>query len=110
MAAADYQHFVAARPETVFAALIKALPPLNGRVHSVEGFGTCVLFSLVADSPQEVCQMRASVAPSGPGTLVSISSTEPVHAPAGHETHLPLKSLERLFVEVDRKSVPPFPS
>ena len=107
MAVADYQHFTDARPETVFAALIRSLPPLNGRVHSVEGFGTCVLFSLVADLPQEACQMRASVAPSGTGTLVSISSTEPANASAGHDAHLPLKALDRLFVEVDRKSAPP---
>jgi hypothetical protein len=107
MAAADYLHFTAARPETVFAALIKSLPPLNGHVHSVEGFGTCVLFSLVADTPHQVCQMRASVAPSGPGTLVSISSTEATHAQGGHDNNLPLKVLDRLFVEVDRKSVVP---
>jgi hypothetical protein len=107
MAAADYQHFTDARPETVFAALIRALPPLNGRVHSVEGFGTCVLFSLVADSPQDACRMRASVAPSGLGTLVSISSSGPAHASADHDGRLPLKALDRLFVEVDRKSVSP---
>jgi hypothetical protein len=76
-------------------------------VHSVEGFGTCVLFSLVADSPQDACRMRASVAPSGLGTLVSISSSGPAHASADHDGRLPLKALDRLFVEVDRKSVSP---
>ena len=108
MATADYQHFTPARPETVFAALIKSLPPLNGHVHSVEAFGTCVMFSLVADSPHDVCQMRASVTPSGPGTLVSVTSAEPTDALSGHETHLPLRALDRLFVEVDRKVVAPF--
>ena len=63
MAAADYQHFTAARPETVFAALIKALPPLNGHVHSVEALRHLRDVLLVADSPHDACQMRASVAP-----------------------------------------------
>jgi hypothetical protein len=108
MAAADYHHFTTARPEAVFAALIRALPPLNGHVHSVEGFGTSLRFSMVADSPHDACQMRASVAPSGAGTLVSITSAEPVDALGGHDTQLPLRALDRLFVEVDRKVVAPY--
>ena len=107
MADADYHHFTAARPEAVFAALIKALPPLNGHVHSVEGFGTCVKFSMVADSPHDARQLRASVAPSGAGTLVSVTSAEPLDALGGHDTQLPLRALDRLFVEVDRKVVAP---
>jgi hypothetical protein len=51
--------------------------------------------------------MRASVAASGLGTLVSISGTAAPNALSGHDAHLPLKALDRLFVEVDRKSVPP---
>ncbi len=107
MAGSDYHHFTAARPEAVFAALIRALPPLNGHVYRVEGFGTCVMFSMVADSPHDVCQLRASVAPSGTGTLVSITSAEPLDALGSHDAHLPLRALDRLFVEVDRKVVPP---
>ena len=108
MAATDYHHFTTARPEAVFAALIRALPPLNGHVHSVEGFGTTVRFSMVADSPQDACQLRASVAPSGGGTLVSVTSAEPIDALGGHDTNLPLRALDRLFVEVDHKVGSPY--
>src|SRR5881397_2513150 len=105
MAVAEYQHVTPGRPETVFAALIRSLPPLNGHVHSVEAFGTSVLFSLVADTPHDACRMRASVSPSGRGTLVSVTSAELIDALGAHEGHLPLRALDRLFVEVDRKVV-----
>ena len=107
MAAADYQHFTDARPETVFAALIRALPPLNGRVHSVEGFGTCVCSRWWPTHPRT----PAGCGPRWPrpawGRWCRSPAAGPPHASADHDGHLPLKALDRLFVEVDRKSASP---
>ena len=73
----SHQRLYPAAPDAVFAALVAALPRLRGRVHSVEQFGTAVLFSPTRSGPPAEAKLSALVLPREQGAVVEVTQVRP---------------------------------